>query len=135
MHLLRPGGLDIEDVERVTGRPVVRPESAGAAIEAPGMLASHYAPAAGVRLAAADVRPGEAVIRFGGVPLPGEEEAAIVLDLSPSGDLREAAANLFGYMKQADATGALSIAFGPIPETGLGEAINDRLRRAAAPRE
>ena len=135
VHLLRPGGLDIDDVERVTGRPVVRAESAGAAIEAPGMLASHYAPAAGVRLAAAEVRPGEAVIRFGGVPLPGEEEAAIVLDLSPTGDLREAAANLFDYMKQADATGALSIAFGPIPETGLGEAINDRLRRAAAPRE
>ena len=98
------------------------------------MLASHYAPDAPVRLDATDVRPGEALIRFGGKALPGEAAAALVLDLSPSGDLAEAAANLFGYMKQADATGARSIAFSPIPVTGLGEAINDRLQRAAAPR-
>ena len=74
------------------------------------------------------------LIRFGGKVLPGEASAALVLDLSPAGDLAEAAANLFGYMKQADATGAASIAFSPIPSTGLGEAINDRLQRAAAPR-
>ena len=80
------------------------------------------------------MRPGEVLIRFGGKPLPGEAEAALVLDLSPSGDLAEAATNLFGYMKQADAAGAGSIAFSPIPSTGLGEAINDRLQRAAAPR-
>ena len=66
---------------------------------------------------------------------PGEAEAALVLDLSPVGDLAEAATNLFGYMKKADAVGARSIAFSPIPATGPGEAINDRLRRAAAPRE
>ena len=134
IRLLRPGGLDAAEVERVTGLPVLRNETAGATIEAPGMLASHYAPDAPVRLDAREVRPGEVLIRFAGAPLPGEAEAALVLDLSPSGDLAEAAANLFGYMKQADATGAASIAFSPIPTTGLGEAINDRLQRAAAPR-
>lgn len=134
IRLLRPGGLDAAEVERVTGRPVLRAEKAGATIEAPGMLASHYAPDAPVRLEARDVRPGEVLIRFGGTPLPGEDKAALVLDLSPDGDLAEAAANLFGYMKQADATGATSIAFAPVPATGLGEAINDRLQRAAAPR-
>jgi len=134
IRLLRPGGLDAAEVERVIGRPVLRNEKAGATIEAPGMLASHYAPDAPVRLDAGDVRPGEVLIRFGGKALPGEAEATLVLDLSPSGNLAEAAANLFGYMKQADATGARSIAFAPIPVTGLGEAINDRLQRAAAPR-
>ncbi|WLR91868.1 L-threonylcarbamoyladenylate synthase [Shinella zoogloeoides] len=133
IRLLRPGGLDAADVERVTGRPVLRKE-AGASIEAPGMLASHYAPDAPVRLDARDVRPGEVLIRFGGKALPGEAQAALVLDLSPAGDLAEAAANLFGYMKQADAAGARAIAFSPIPASGLGEAINDRLQRAAAPR-
>lgn len=134
IRLLRPGGLDAAEVERVTGRPVLRNEKAGAAIEAPGMLASHYAPDAPVRLDARDVAPGEVLIRFGGTALPGETDAVLVLDLSPAGDLAEAAANLFGYMKQADATGARSIAFAPIPARGLGEAINDRLQRAAAPR-
>ena len=134
IRLLRPGGLDLAAVERLTGRPVIRNDKAGAAIEAPGMLASHYAPDAPVRLEARDVRPGEVLIRFGGAALPGEKDAALVLDLSPAGDLAEAAANLFDYMKQADALGAASIAFSPIPATGLGEAINDRLQRAAAPR-
>lgn len=134
IRLLRPGGLDVADIERLTGRTVLRPQTAGAAIEAPGMLASHYAPGAAVRLDAADVRPGEALIRFGGKSLPGEDNAVLVLDLSPAGDLRQAAANLFAYMKQADASGAATIAFGPIPNEGLGEAILDRLERAAAPR-
>lgn len=134
IRLLRPGGLDAADVERVIGRPVTRGDKAGATIEAPGMLASHYAPDAPVRLDAGDVKPGEALIRFGGTPLPGEDKAALVLDLSPSGNLAEAAANLFGYMKTADAARARSIAVSPIPTTGLGEAINDRLQRAAAPR-
>jgi L-threonylcarbamoyladenylate synthase len=134
IRLLRPGGLDVAEVERLAGRTVTRNETAGATIEAPGMLASHYAPDAPVRLDARDVRPGEVLIRFGGKVLPGEAEAALVLDLSPGGDLAEAAANLFGYMKRADATGARSIAFAPIPSTGLGEAINDRLQRASAPR-
>ncbi|AFL49177.1 L-threonylcarbamoyladenylate synthase [Sinorhizobium fredii] len=134
LRLLRPGGLDAAEIEALTGLPVERPEAAGATIEAPGMLASHYAPGAAVRLNAKDVREGEALIRFGGKALPGEIAAAIVLDLSPSGNLREAAANLFDYMKKADASGAASIAFGPVPRQGLGEAIVDRLERAAAPR-
>lgn len=134
IHLLRPGGLDVAEIEAATGVTVQRPASAGAIIEAPGMLASHYAPAAGVRLNATDVRADEALIRFGGTPLPGESAARLVLDLSPTGNLREAAANLFDYMKRADASGARAIAFGPIPAHGLGEAIRDRLERASAPR-
>lgn len=135
IRLLRPGGLDVADIEKLTGKTVLRPETAGAAIEAPGMLASHYAPGAAVRLNATNVNPGEALIRFGGKPLAGEENAMQVLDLSPSASLREAAANLFAYMKRADASGATTIAFGPIPVEGLGEAIIDRIERAAAPRE
>jgi L-threonylcarbamoyladenylate synthase len=134
IRLLRPGGLDAAEIERLLGRPVTRPETAGATIEAPGMLASHYAPGAAVRLDAAEVHAGEALIRFGGNRIAGEEQAAVVLDLSPTGNLREAAANLFDYMKRADASGAETIAFGPIPSDGLGEAIIDRLQRAAAPR-
>lgn len=134
IRLLRPGGLDAAEIERLLGRPVIRPETAGATIEAPGMLASHYAPGAAVRLDAAEVHAGEALIRFGGNRIAGEGQAAIVLDLSPTGNLREAAANLFDYMKRADASGAETIAFGPIPSDGLGEAIIDRLQRAAAPR-
>ena len=98
------------------------------------MLASHYAPGAAVRLNATSVSPGEALIRFEGIPVSGEETARAVFDLSPSGDLSEAAANLFDYLKAADASGADSIAITSIPTHGLGEAINDRLSRAAAPR-
>ncbi|MFB2550849.1 L-threonylcarbamoyladenylate synthase [Ensifer soli] len=134
VRLLRPGGLDAAAIEALTGTRLIRPERPGAAIEAPGMLASHYAPAATVRLDATAVRPGEALIRFGGRRIAGEEAATVVLDLSPSGDLAEAAANLFAFMKQADATGATAIAFAPMPPEGLGEAILDRLARAAAPR-
>ncbi|KQV43696.1 MULTISPECIES: L-threonylcarbamoyladenylate synthase [unclassified Rhizobium] len=135
IRLLRPGGLDVADVERLTGIYVERPTTAGAAIEAPGMMASHYAPGARVRLGATRVEAGEALIRFGGEKIAGEEEAVVVLDLSPDGNLREAAAHLFDYMKQADASGAATIAFGVIPNEGLGEAIRDRIERAAAPRD
>lgn len=135
IRLLRPGGLDVAAVERLTGISVERPATAGAAIEAPGMMASHYAPGARVRLGATQVEPGEALIRFGGKKIAGEEQALAVLDLSPAGDLREAAAHLFDYMKRADASGAATIAFGAIPSEGLGEAILDRLERAAAPRD
>lgn len=134
VRLLRPGGVVTEDIERVAGKNLERPKKAAAAIEAPGMLASHYAPGAAVRLHATSVRPGEALIRFGGVAIAGEEMARAVLDLSPSGDLAEAAANLFDYLKAADASGADMIAITAIPTHGLGEAINDRLSRAAAPR-
>jgi L-threonylcarbamoyladenylate synthase len=98
------------------------------------MLASHYAPGAAVRLNATSVQKGEALIRFGRKALEGEADAVAVLDLSPSGDLAEAAANLFDHLKRADASGATTIAVASIPNRGLGEAINDRLERAAAPR-
>lgn len=136
IRLLRPGGVPVEAIEAATGLPVERPKAAGtAAIEAPGMLASHYAPNAPVRLEASGIAAGEALIRFGAAPVEGMEKAEAVFDLSPSGDLNEAAANLFGLLKKADQTGAAGIAVTPIPNHGLGEAINDRLKRAAAPRE
>ncbi|MBW9068107.1 L-threonylcarbamoyladenylate synthase [Agrobacterium pusense] len=134
VRLLRPGGVVTAEIERVAGTRLERSEKASAAIEAPGMLASHYAPGAAVRLNATSVSPGEALIRFKGIPVAGEETARAVFDLSPSGDLSEAAANLFDYLKAADASGADSIAITGIPTHGLGEAINDRLSRAAAPR-
>ncbi|OAE48658.1 L-threonylcarbamoyladenylate synthase [Agrobacterium tumefaciens] len=134
VRLLRPGGIVTAEIERVAGLRLERSEKASAAIEAPGMLASHYAPGATVRLNATSVLPGEALIRFGGIAISGEERAHAVLDLSPAGDLAEAAANLFDYLKAADASGADTIAITSIPAHGLGEAINDRLSRAAAPR-
>ena len=95
------------------------------------MLASHYAPKTPLRLNAIDVRPGEALLAFGAhVPT----HAAKMLNLSPAGDLVEAAANLFSHLRALDASGAAAIAVMPIPPEGLGEAINDRLARAAAPR-
>jgi L-threonylcarbamoyladenylate synthase len=99
------------------------------------MLASHYAPRTRVRLLAEAVNPGEALLAFGSAPLPGIEAAAAVLNLSEQGDLGEAATNLFGYLRALDAaaiaSGASCIAVMPVPNHGLGEAINDRLRRAA----
>ncbi|MAY61207.1 MAG: threonylcarbamoyl-AMP synthase [Rhizobiales bacterium] len=133
LTLLRPGGIATSEIEKVAGRSVARPESDGR-IEAPGMLTSHYAPEARVILDARTCEPGDAVVRFGGRAIAGDDEAAIVLDLSPSGDLVEAAANLFATLKKADASGAKTIRIAPVPEHDLGEAIVDRLRRAAAPR-
>jgi L-threonylcarbamoyladenylate synthase len=133
--LLRPGGLAADEIASAAGRDLQRREGPAAIIEAPGMLASHYAPGAAVRLNARSVEPGEALIRFGGADIPGMEKAAANLDLSPSGDLAQAAANLFEYLKRADASGAQRIAVTAIPDQGLGEAINDRLARAAAPRD
>ncbi|MGV2121626.1 L-threonylcarbamoyladenylate synthase [Agrobacterium vitis] len=134
IRLLRPGGLSVEAVEEATGLRVIRPQKAGAIIEAPGMLASHYAPEAAVRLNVTSVYADEAVITFGSAVPQGLEKAALVLNLSADGDLTEAAANLFSFMKRADASGAARIAFTAIPTHGLGDAINDRLERAAAPR-
>jgi len=135
IRLLRPGGVAAEEIEKATKLTVIRPEGPAAIIEAPGMLASHYAPGAAVRLKADHIEAGEALINFGSKSLKGIEHSAAVFDLSPSGDLAEAASNLFDYLKRADATGATRIAVSPIPDHGLGEAINDRLARAAAPRE
>jgi L-threonylcarbamoyladenylate synthase len=119
--LLRPGAIAREDIEAVAG-PLAR---AGGKIQSPGQLESHYAPHARLRLNALKVEAGEALLGFGAV-----DEAW--LNLSPRGDLKEAAANLFSMLRDMDDQVA-AIAVSPIPETGLGEAINDRLRRAAAP--
>ena len=97
---------------------------------APGMLASHYAPKARLRLEASSARADEALLAFG----PAGEHSAAMLNLSLRGDLVEAAANLFSHLRALDASGTKAIAVMPVPEEGLGEAINDRLRRAAAPR-
>lgn len=137
--LLRPGGLPREAIERVLGRPLAYPtleaESDDGKPLAPGMLTSHYAPRARVRLNAQSLEPGEALLAFGQTPVPGQESAAAVLNLSENGDPAEAATHLFGYLRSLDAKGAQTIAVMPIPHEGLGEAINDRLRRAAAGRE
>jgi L-threonylcarbamoyladenylate synthase len=123
--LLRPGGVPVEGLEAALGRKVAF-RTEGEALSAPGQMASHYAPGARVRLGASERRAGEAMLGFGTV--------AGDLTLSASGDLREAAANLFHHLHALDATGAEAIAVAPIPEQGLGRAINDRLRRASAPR-
>ena len=134
VRLLRPGGLAVEDIEALLGVDVVRADHADA-IEAPGMLASHYAPSAGVRMNVTSVAPDEVLVNFGQQQIVGTERSVAQFDLSPSGDLREAAANLFATMKKADLLSARAIAFAPVPVDGLGEAINDRLSRAAAPRD
>ena len=130
-RLLRPGATPRESIENRLG---LRLESAGgeAGVVAPGMLASHYAPKASLRLDAGEVRPGEGLLAFGALP-PGASDAAVIQNLSATGDLVEAAANFFSALRALDGR-VTAIAVMPIPETGLGEAINDRLRRAAAPR-
>ncbi|WP_166417547.1 L-threonylcarbamoyladenylate synthase [Cochlodiniinecator piscidefendens] len=123
--LLRPGGLPVEVIEACIGRTLLT-HIPGAAPTAPGQLSSHYAPNAIMRLNAKSVREDEILLGFG--PVDGA-----TLNLSPSADMVEAAANLFDYMHQLDGQ-ANTIAVSPIPNTGLGLAINDRLTRAAAPR-
>ena len=124
-RVLRAGGVPLVDLQRVV------PEMDGAEADperpkAPGQLASHYAPRGRVRLNAEGAGPGEVMVGFGAVP--GD------LNLSERGDLAEAAARLFDILHQLDAMGAAGIAVAPIPDAGLGAAINDRLRRAAAER-
>ncbi len=131
--LLRAGGVARPDIEAVLGGPLATATSDPDAPAAPGMLASHYAPAAALRLNAGEVRAGEALLAFGLRLPPGAGEAVATVNLSPSGDTSEAAANFFAGLRFLDRQ-ATRIAVMEIPETGLGEAINDRLRRAAAPR-
>lgn len=121
---LRAGALPRNQIETLLGKPIAMAK-AGAAISAPGMLASHYAPRAQLRLNAEAAAADETYLAFG--PRTG------TLNLSSSGDLHEAARNLFAMLHELDAT-AQKIAVAPIPQQGLGEAINDRLERAAAPR-
>ena len=113
-----------DDADNDSGQPL-----------APGMLASHYAPRTRVRLNAERIEAGEALLAFGPAAVPGVDAATAVMNLSARGDLDEAAANLFGYLRALDAKGARAIAVMPVPHHGLGEAINDRLRRAAMGRE
>jgi L-threonylcarbamoyladenylate synthase len=134
--LLRPGGLPRGEIERVLGRALAQPaaDSDDGQPLAPGMLASHYAPRTRVRLDADRVAAGEALLAFGPDAVAGVDAATTVMNLSERGDLDEAAANLFGYLRALDARGARAIAVMPVPHHGLGEAINDRLRRAAVER-
>ncbi len=129
--LLRPGGVAVEQLEAMLGPLAMLPGSAGQAPRAPGMLRRHYAPRRPLRLNAAAAAAGEALLAFG-----PQADAAATLNLSVAGDPVEAAGNLFAMLRALDgAAGYQRIAVSPIPEAGLGRAINDRLRRAAAPAE
>ncbi len=134
--LLRPGGVTLGSLEASigpvalhTGESVTKPQEQG--LMSPGLLDSHYAPQLPVRLNAGTVGPGEAALAFGTAT---PDNAGIVLNLSAAGDLDEAAANLFRFLHELDNDQHTGIAVVPIPERGIGRAINDRLRRAAAPR-
>jgi L-threonylcarbamoyladenylate synthase len=122
-RLLRPGGVPRERIEDVLGRPLATEPEGDAA-----------PPRARVRLEASEIAAGEAALLFGAEPLSGQDRATAVLNLSESGDLVEAAANLFAHLRALDASGVDTIAVAPIPTHALGDAINDRLRRAAAER-
>jgi L-threonylcarbamoyladenylate synthase len=129
--LLRPGAIPAETIEAVLGVPLARSLEPADAPRSPGQLVSHYAPHTKMRLNARNVQPGEALLAFGPV---APATSGPVINLSESGDLSEAAARFFAALRTLDQSGAKTIAVMPIPEHGLGEAINDRLRRAAAPR-
>lgn len=122
--ILRQGGLPQEDIEDALSHPVPIAKSDDEAPKSPGMLVRHYAPSRPLRMDALDAEPGEVLLGFGTV-------AGATKNLSPSGDLVEAAANLFAYLHALDVPEYSGIAVSPIPETGLGRTINDRLRRAA----
>jgi L-threonylcarbamoyladenylate synthase len=124
--LLRPGGLPREALEQALGHPLAS-HGENDPLTAPGQMTSHYAPGAPLRLNVTTPRPGERLLGFGPIEC--------TLNLSYAGDLTEAAANLFHHLHALDAQGDSPIAVSPIPQTGLGLAINDRLSRAAAPRE
>jgi L-threonylcarbamoyladenylate synthase len=124
--LLRPGGVASEEIEAVLGAPLAQRDQADP-LTAPGQMLSHYAPGASVRLNATQTGKNEVLLGFGPVDC--------TLNLSESGDLVEAAANLFHHLHALDAMAPAGIAVSPIPMKGLGVAINDRLARAAAPRD
>jgi len=131
--LLRPGPITAEQIKEKTGLSVrlpARKASAADPLVAPGQLASHYAPTAAVRLNAADRQPGEIFVGFG----PPPQGITADFTLSSTGCVIEAAANLFSVLHEADRLARNAIAFAPVPMSGLGQAINDRLMRAAAPR-
>jgi len=125
--LLRKGGIAVETLEMFLGQKL-RPGTDKPKVEAPGMLLAHYAPRTPVRLNAPCANEGEVLLAFG----PGVDDGPAVRNLSPEGDLHQAAHNLFAMMKELDMCGATRIAVQPIPQQGIGAAINDRLERAAA---
>lgn len=130
-RLLRSGGIARGEIEKITGPlgTANRDE-----VSAPGMTASHYAPRARIRLEAEHVESGEALLAYGSRLPAGAADAGKILNLSLRGDLTEAASNLYAFLRELDASGAETIAVAPIPSEGLGEAIRDRLERAAAPK-
>ena len=134
--LLRPGGLPRAAIEQALQQKLSDAPAAGGGDDdapiAPGLLAAHYAPRTRLRLAIRRVEPGEALLAFGPVPAANAQAAKTALNLSARGDLIEAAANLFSHLRALDGAGAPAIAVMPVPADGLGEAINDRLARAAA---
>jgi L-threonylcarbamoyladenylate synthase len=131
--LLRPGGVARADIEMALGQRLAEHAAhAAPAPIAPGQFASHYAPCSRLRLNAHSVGTGEVLLAFGPALPAGAASAALVLNLSPRGDLIEAAANLFSHLRTLDAARPSAIAAMPVPREGLGEAINDRLKRAAA---
>lgn len=130
--LLRPGAVPSEAIEDILGEKILRVSETGEHLTSPGQLQSHYAPKSKLRLNAKAWEPHEAVLGFGLIP---QRPSQATINLSPSGDLIEAAANLFAALRKLDASGAETIAVTPVPTHGLGEAINDRLARAAAPRD
>jgi len=130
VRLLRPGGATREDIEAVLGHPIGTGPEKAAMPQSPGQLPSHYAPHIPVRLDATSVSSDEALLAFGR-PLDG---AAAMLNLSEAGDLNEAATHLYAMLRALDDRRFTAIAVMPVPMTGLGLAINDRLKRAAAPR-
>ncbi len=134
-RLLRPGGLTRETIETAIGHALLDPQQETAKDESPllspGQLSSHYAPRHRVRLNAEMVAPDEGLLAFGPNPIAG---ATCTFNLSPKGDLREAAAHLFAMLHDLDRRDIAGIAVMPIPSAGLGEAIVDRLKRAAAER-
>lgn len=133
-HLLRPGSIAADDIETVIEQELIR-LGTNAEIEAPGMLTSHYAPDSSLRLNATEVFAGETLIKFGDANIDGEEHAAHIFNLSSQSDIRQAAHHLFDLLIKADQLRPSMIAVSPIPKDGLGEAINDRLKRAAAQKQ
>ncbi len=125
--IMRPGAVTAEQIASVTGVPVARAFEGGDRPQSPGQLASHYAPSCGVRLDATTVEPGEALLTFGSISIATDGP---IINLSRSGSLVEAATNLFAALRALDQPNVRCIAVTPIPTHGLGEAINDRLRRA-----
>jgi L-threonylcarbamoyladenylate synthase len=133
MVQLRPGGIPLEALEAAAGQRIGKDRPTGP-LRAPGLLESHYAPAAPLRMNAVTFAPGEAILAFGPCDMSRYPPDTPFVNLSETGDLREAAARLFSALRELDNTSPNAIAVMPVPASSLGEAINDRLTRAAAPK-